>query len=214
MYIRKEGFPFIAPAFIIAILACFWTYWLGIPLLVVAIVVLAFFRDPERYPPSHADSCVLSPADGCIVVSRLAITDEIKEYNLPEGTHKLAIFLNVFNVHVNRSPIAGKVVSVTHTSGHKYPAFYEKSSILNEHVDVQIDGEKLTIHMRLIAGLVARRIVPWIKGGDTVKAAQRIAIIKFGSRADIYIPQGWAPIVSIGDTVLAGESILAVFEGE
>lgn len=209
MKIRKEGFPFIVPAVILAFFVAVNHIFLGILFFAVAFVVINFFRDPERYAPQDAANCILSPADGRVVISRPAMQHEIDRFNLPEGSFKVAIFLNLFDVHVNRAPITGTITETDYEPGPKYPAFYEKSSELNEHMDLTISNPETTVVVRLIAGLVARRIVLWKNKGDSIEAGERIGMIKLGSRADIYFSANWATDVSVGDRVRAGESALA-----
>ncbi len=193
----KDAFYFLIPLLLLAAIG----WWLGLNLLAIiclsAVAFVAFFfRDPERTVPDHADA-ILSPADGRIVGI------------LPHAGGKLvSIFLSVFDVHVNRAPIAGRIVRQTYRPGSFRLAFDERASAENERVEIVIEG-KHCLTFTLIAGLVARRIVLWKRPGDAVDRGDRMALIRFGSRVDIVVPEGCRLNIRQGDRVRAGATILA-----
>ena len=172
-------------------------WWLVafVPLLALALVMLNFFRDPER--PGTAPG-ILAPADG--------VVQSIDEWE--DGRTRVATFMNPFNVHVNRAPLAGRVVSVEHVAGGFVPAF-NKESERNERVVWQFETEVGEIELHQIAGTVARRIVPYLTAGAKVAKGERIGIIRLGSRVDVYLPPGIEPAVKVGDRMVAGETVLA-----
>ncbi len=178
--------------------------WLGLPLFLLAAFCLYFFRDPERRIPSGP--VAVSPADGTIVAVR------------PEGasTKRVSIFLNIFDVHVNRTPIAGTITAVQYHKGRFLVASKEKASVENEQNTVVVEGGGTRVLFSQIAGLIARRIVFTKKPGDRVTAGERIGLIKFGSRVDVVFGPEWDVVVSEGMHVSAGSSVLACrndFEG-
>jgi phosphatidylserine decarboxylase len=171
---------------------------------------LYFFRDPEAKVPA-GKGLILSPAHGTVDV-----IDEttIKEFG-GEKCKRISIFLNVFNVHVQQSPVSGKVTYLKHTSGLFLNALKTESAEHNENVMISFEpagraGEKIGV--RLIAGLIARRIIPWVNVGDDVEGGQRISLIQFGSRVDVYLPPGYQIRAKLGDKTVGGETILAVKE--
>jgi phosphatidylserine decarboxylase len=169
----------------------------GIPLWLLAAFCLYFFRDPERVAPGGP--VAVSPADGKIV----AIKPE------SPGLTRISIFLNVFDVHVNRSPIAGSIASVEYRKGRFLVASREEASIQNEQNSVTVDGDGARVVFRQIAGIIARRIVFDKKPGDRVAAGERVGLIKFGSRVDVFLGPEWDLQVNAGERVKAGSSILA-----
>ncbi len=177
-------------------LGTFLAPWSAIPFYILAAFCLWFFRDPERKIP--AGPVAVSPADGKIVLVR----------RRPEGT-LVCIFLNVFDVHVNRAPIAGKVVDVRYKQGRFLVASKPEASLENEMNTLVIGGHGTVVEFSQIAGLIARRIVCWVKPGDFVTSGQRIGLIKFGSRVDITFGPEWRVDVCEGQRVAAGSSILA-----
>lgn len=163
-----------------------------------------FFRDPERVIPGEADIAV-SPADGRIIDLKSA-TDPISGEERP----RVSIFMHVGNVHVNRAPIEGKVETIKYIPGKFFNASWDKASTDNERCAYLIkdnDGAAWTVVQ--IAGLIARRIVSRVEEGDEIKRGERFGLIKFGSRLDVYLPEGYKASVNIGETVLAGSSIIA-----
>jgi phosphatidylserine decarboxylase len=170
--------------------------WLAYVFYVLAAFCLWFFRDPNRTIP--AGPVAVSPADGKIV--------EIKRK--PEQT-RISVFLNIFDVHVNRAPIAGKIVDVEYKPGKFLVASKEEATLQNEQNMITIDGDHTVVRFSQIAGLIARRIVCWRQPGDFVTAGERVGLIKFGSRVDVYLGPEWTVEVREGERVKAGASILA-----
>lgn len=179
------------------VLGYFYSPWAAIPFLILASFCLYFFRDPERTAP--LGDLIVSPADGKVV--------SIK--NLDAGETRISIFLNIFNVHVNRSPIPGKVTEVLYRKGRFLVASHEAASVENEQNTLVIQGEHGTVICRQIAGLIARRIICYKRPGDTVASGERIGYIKFGSRVDVIFGPEWQAKVALGDRVAAGKSVLA-----
>lgn len=180
------------------LLGTFTRPWAAIPFGVLALFCLWFFRDPERTAPSGAGLAV-SPADGKVVLIR------------PEadGRTRLAIFLNVFDVHVNRSPIAGEVKKVTYKPGKFLVASEPAASIENEQNTLVVEGDGTQVEFSQIAGLIARRIVCDKKPGDRLARGERIGLIKFGSRVDLLFGPEWQLAVNVGERVSAGETVIA-----
>jgi phosphatidylserine decarboxylase len=170
--------------------------WVGSPFYVLAVFCLYFFRDPERVPP--AGDLMLSPADGKIVSIRPS----------PKET-AVSIFLNIFNVHVNRTPIPGVVREVVYQHGKFLVASHEAASTENEQNTLVLEGLQSRVVCRQIAGLIARRIVCYKRPGDTLAAGERIGYIKFGSRVDVIFGPEWKLEAKMGDKVLGGSTILA-----
>ncbi|BAI81120.1 phosphatidylserine decarboxylase [Deferribacter desulfuricans SSM1] len=203
--IAKEGFPFIITSIIVFfVILLFPKNILLIILLVLVAFFIWFFRDPERNIPPY-DDIVVSPADGKIV--------EITEENFDDKTFKkISIFMNIFDVHVNRAPLEGEVVSVEHKPGKFLAADNPKSSLENEQNIIRLSTKYGEIVLKQVAGLVARRTVAYVKSGDKVLIGDRIGIIKFSSRVDLYLPLDFYITVEINDRVKAGESIIARYE--
>lgn len=179
-----------------ALLGYFTRGWAGIPFYVLAVFCLWFFRDPDRTIPQG--DVAVSPADGKIILIKRK-----------PGTTKVCIFMNVFNVHVNRSPIAGKVVEVRHKPGKFLVASKDEAAIENEMNTITVDGHGTVVTFTQIAGLIARRIVCDKKPGDYVTLGERIGLIKFGSRVDVDFGPEWDIKVKEGEHVSAGSTILA-----
>ncbi len=179
-----------------AVLGYFTRGWVGVPFYVLAVFCLWFFRDPDRViPPGDV---AVSPADGKVVLIK----------RTPQFT-RVCVFLNVFDVHVNRAPIAGKITAVTYKQGKFLVASKEAASLENEMNTITIDGHGTVVKFSQIAGLIARRIVCYKKPGDFVTAGERVGLIKFGSRVDIEFGPEWEIRVAEGQRVSAGSSILA-----
>jgi phosphatidylserine decarboxylase len=207
----REGLLFIAIAGVIAagafgfaISRRSWGLWLfAFVLLLVALWVAYFFRDPER-TGDRGPSLVVSPADG-----KLIMITEVDEPSFIHGRAiRLSIFMNVFNVHVNRYPVDGVVKHVHYNKGKFFNAAAEKSSLENEQMSVGIEMPRYRILVRQIAGLIARRIVTYSKLGETVKQGDRMGIIRFGSRVDVFIPTGSHVLAKLGDATTAGVTVL------
>jgi phosphatidylserine decarboxylase len=208
----REGLLFIAIAAVIAagafgfaISRRSWALWLAaFVLLLLALWVAYFFRDPERTGQRGA-SLVVSPADG-----KLIMITEVDEPSFIQGRAKrLSIFMNVFNVHVNRYPIDGVVKHVHYNKGKFLNAASDKSSLENEQMSVGIDAGRYRVLVRQIAGLIARRIVTYSKVGQQAKQGDRMGIIRFGSRVDVFLPTGSTVLAKVGDVTTAGVTILA-----
>lgn len=187
-----------------------WTFlaWLAVGL---TIWVLAFFRDPVRAVP-QGDAFVISPADGLVcLIAEVPAPNELAA-ELGDGMFtRVSIFMSVFDVHINRAPIAGTIRQVVYIAGKFLNADLDKASEDNERQHILVerhDGVK--IGFTQIAGLVARRILPFVKPGDMVAAGQRVGLIRFGSRVDVYLPGGTAPKVALGQRTVAGETILGI----
>lgn len=198
MRIARDGYPYILFFLPVGCALCAGGYfWIGAVFIVLGVFIAFFFRDPERLFSGDGHK-VVSPADGKIVSIR------------KEGDQDaLSIFLSVFNVHVNRAPVAGVVSQIHYIPGKFLGAFYEKASTENERNSITIrreDGSQITFIQ--IAGLIARRIVCWKKEGEKLAAGERIGLIKFGSRVDVYFPPGAKIQVRLGQKVKAGETVI------
>lgn len=188
------------------------SHFLGWIMVGVTIWVAAFFRDPIRAVP-QGQGVIIAPADGLItLIQQVPPPRElVGEDGLgPEPLIRVSIFMSVFDVHINRSPIAGTIRRVVYIAGKFVNASLDKASEENERQHLLVEGPDGTkIGFTQIAGLVARRIMPFVKPGDTVAAGQRIGLIRFGSRVDVYLPAGAAPKVALGQRSIAGETVLA-----
>ncbi len=211
--VHPEGRKFGAIA--IGITLLFWVVGWGVLAWLMAgvsIWVFAFFRDPVRATPQGQDLLV-APADGLITLIQTVIPP--REIAGVDGIGtapmvRVSIFMSVFDVHINRTPISGTVRQVVYISGKFINADLDKASEDNERQHIVVErGDGLRIGFTQIAGLVARRIVPFVKTGDVVAAGQRIGLIRFGSRVDIYLPEGTAPRVVLGQRTIAGETVIA-----
>ena len=212
MSFAREGLVFIAIAALIAAgtyaLALnrrSWPLWLlAFLLTVVALWVAYFFRDPER-TGARGDQVVVAPADGKVV-----LIQEVDEPAFMGGRAKrISIFMNVFNVHVNRYPVSGKVAYVKYNAGKFLNAAAEKSSLENEQMSVGVETPRGRVLTRQIAGLIARRIVTYSKLGETVQQGDRMGLIRFGSRVDVFLPLDAKILVKIGDAPVAGTTVIA-----
>ena len=205
---HREGIKFIL-IFSVISLILFFIYiplgWVGIGL---TIWCYYFFRDPKRKIPVR-DGLLVSPADG--VISLIEKTMPPPELDIEkEELTRISVFMNVFNCHVNRSPIAGKVMEINYRPGKFFNASLDKASVDNERNSLVLqipDGRQIVVVQ--IAGLVARRIVSFVKPKQTLRIGQRFGLIRFGSRVDIYLPTGVQPLVCIGQTMVSGETVIA-----
>jgi len=215
--IHPEGRKFaLLTAF--ASLATAFLAWetLAWPLAFLTVGVLAFFRDPQRSVPQNANF-VLAPADGLItLIQKVPPPPELRGGDggapgMGEGAlTRVSIFMSVFDVHINRAPIGGTIRRVVYIPGKFLNADLDKASEDNERQHFLVErGDGALIGFTQIAGLVARRIVPFVKPGDTVAAGQRVGLIRFGSRVDVYLPAGTEPRVMLGQKTVAGETVLA-----
>jgi len=208
--IHRQGWPFIAIALILNAALFALTGWGGLVLVPVTLWVIAFFRDPERTPPA-GDGLILCPADGKLLAPGRAVPPAELDLG-PEERLRLSIFMNVFNVHVNRVPCNGTVTKLAYRPGKFFNASFDKASEQNERMSVRLalpDGRNLVFVQ--IAGLIARRIHCELKEGQRVCRADRFGIIRFGSRVDVYLPDGARLLATEGQTVRAGETALADF---
>ena len=213
MSIHKEGYPFIALFAGVNLLAFLFSAWIGWALLPITIWCVAFFRDPERVVPDGA-GLIICPADGKL----LPIIEAVPPAELDMGDaprRRLSIFMNVFNVHVNRNPVSGTVIAKSYRPGKFFNASFDKASIHNERMSIRLrpegDDGRRDLAVVQSAGLVARRIVCDLAQGQSVKRGARFGIIRFGSRVDVYLPPDAEILVTPGITTVAGETVLARF---
>ena len=213
--VHPEGRKFVVIAAVIAAIFFWlidwdWLGWIGVGL---TLWVAAFFRDPIRTTPK-GEGLIISPADG--MVTMIADVPAPRELIGPDGLSegamftRVSIFMSVFDVHINRAPIAGMIRKVAYIPGKFLNADLDKASEDNERQHILVEAQDGTrIGFTQIAGLVARRIVPWVKPGDVVTVGQRVGLIRFGSRVDVFLPAGTAPKVALGQRMIAGETIVA-----
>jgi phosphatidylserine decarboxylase len=204
--IAREGWLFLFISVVLAAVVTFFCGLWSIPLWIIALFVLQFFRDPARMVPFNPKA-VLSPADG-----RIVVIEKAPDPFSGAETLKISVFMNVFNVHSNRMPVDGKIEQVQYHPGKFINADLDKASIENERNAVAIttpNGVKVTCVQ--VAGLIARRILCYVKPGDALQRGQRYGFIRFGSRVDVYLPTTATPKVTVGDRVSATETILAEF---
>jgi phosphatidylserine decarboxylase len=217
--IHPEGRKFGLIAVAISLVFLLLLDWelIGWPFLLLSLGVFTFFRDPERVVPQGEDTLV-SPADGIVSLIvevepplELQLDDGLGSPGLPAGpVTRVSIFMSVFDVHINRAPMAGAVRRVVYIPGKFMNADLDKASEENERQHLLIQrADGLAIGFTQIAGLVARRIIPFVRPGDTVAKGQRIGLIRFGSRVDVYLPAGTSPQVVMGQRMIAGETVIA-----
>jgi len=203
--IAVEGIPFVLVLLIAAVLAgMFWGWW-SLPLWLALIFVMQFFRDPPRVIP-EGEGLVLCPADGRVIV----VGEVADPYRGGARSLKVSIFMNVFNVHSQRSPVDGSVKEVKYAKGLFVNAAFDKASSDNERnaLVIRLDNG-VEISCVQVAGLIARRILCYVKAGERLARGQRYGFIRFGSRVDVYLPPGSTPKVAIGDKVKASSTVLA-----
>jgi phosphatidylserine decarboxylase len=205
--VAKEGVPFIVISGSLTLLfVCTNFFFISILAGVVLFFVIFFFRDPKRSPTSDSSDAVLTPADGTILEVL-----HLKGTNNPLGraSIKISIFMSVFNVHVNRIPIGGTIEKITYHPGKFFSANLDKASKQNEKNEIvlQTAGAKKIVFIQ-IAGLIARRIACWIEKGDRVNAGQRFGLIRFGSRLEVYMPEGSKTTIQVRQKVKAGETVI------
>ena len=194
----KEGLPFVLIPIFIAIGFAVFGWWIFAALFVgLALFMAFFFRDPKRTIPNE-ENIIVSAADGKVT--------RIEENEIGK---LVSVFLSPIDVHINRAPIAGKVVKVDYLSGKKVPATRNDASLINERNSLTIEGEKMTVVCTQIAGILARRIVCWSKEGDNLDLGEKFGLIKFSSRTDLLMPKNVEIMVEIGDRVVGGETIIA-----
>lgn len=204
--IAREGWPFLAAAFALAFFVTLFSVAWSIPLWIIALFILQFFRDPARTVPQQANA-VISPADG-----RIVVVEKARDPYADREALKISVFMNVFNVHSNRAPVDGLIERVEYFPGKFVNADLDKASIENERNALVIKaGNGETVTCVQVAGLIARRILCYVKPGDGLNKGQRYGFIRFGSRVDVYLPVSATPKVTVGDKVSATETILAEF---
>jgi phosphatidylserine decarboxylase len=202
LIVAREGLPYIIIPVLLALVPAYFGYWpIALLLLALAAFMAFFFRDPQRNVPQD-DNVIVSPADGR--VTRI----ETLEPGNPSSPTVVSIFLSPLDVHINRAPVAGKITDVTYTSGKFLMATNERASLLNEQNALTIQGEKVTLVCKQIAGVLARRIVCWKRAGDEVALGERIGLIKFSSRTDLILPAGVEVSVRVGMRVRGGATII------
>lgn len=210
---RKYALICFGVSLIAAVLAWETIAW---PLAFLSLCILAFFRDPERIVPRD-DALILSPADGTVTqIAEVEVPRELR--GEAEGRFKgmgpgpvtrVSVYLSIFDVHINRSPCGGTIGNMAYVPGKFVNAELDKSSEENERQHIVITrSDGVVVGMTQIAGLLARRIVPFVKPGDIVAAGQRVGLIRFGSRVDLYLPEGTSPQVLMGQRVIAGETVI------
>jgi phosphatidylserine decarboxylase len=216
--IHRESHLFVAISAAACVLAALLTWeTIAWPLGLLTICIAAFFRDPRRTTPRD-DRFIIAPADG--LVTLIQQVPPPRELTIDDGSGapvmgtdpvtRVSIFMSVFDVHINRAPIGGTVRKVIYIPGKFLNADLDKASEDNERQHILIErGDGLAVCFTQIAGLVARRIVPFVKPGDILAAGHRVGLIRFGSRVDVYLPKGTAPRVLMGQRIVAGETVLA-----
>jgi phosphatidylserine decarboxylase len=198
----KDGYKFAAVPLIFGLVAFLLQWiWLGAALTFLGVFVLFFFRDPERTPPADP-ATIVSPADGRIM-------EVVEESRDGQPGRRISVFLSIFDVHVNRSPVAGQITAIKYQSGKFYAAMRGRASAENEQNAFYVRSDRGEIVFKQIAGWVARRIVCWKAVGDSVIRGERVGMIRFGSRMDIWLPDGVEIIVRPGQHVAGGTSVLA-----
>lgn len=213
--IHKEGYPFILVGIVLTVVLGFFVQALGWIFLILTLWVCYFFRDPERVVPV-AEGLVVAPADGRVNLISTVLPPP--ELDLPaEPMLRISVFMNVFDCHVNRVPVSGKIGQIHYTPGLFLNAELDKASEDNERnglvIETRHDGSPLLIGVVQIAGLVARRIVGFVNAGDDLQVGTRFGLIRFGSRVDVYLPTSARILVGLGQKSVAGETVLADLGG-
>ena len=208
MHIDRAGYPFIFGTLVLAAAAALWlSIAVGVALVLLSAFFTFFFRDPERQiPATITDNDVLAPADGRVLVAGEVIPD-----GAPPGSWKqISIFLSPMDVHVNRVPASGRVTRVSLLPGRFIPAYRHDAGSVNERSEIWIDHRGQPVVTRQIVGMLARRVVCRLSNGDDVRAGQRLGIMKFGSRMDVFVPHDATVTVKVGAVVRGGETVIAV----
>jgi phosphatidylserine decarboxylase len=205
--IHREGYPFIAIGAVLALIIGHYVEPLGWILFVLTLWICYFFRDPPRVTPVR-DGLVISPADGR--VSQIVTTVPPPESGLPATPMtRVSVFMNVFDCHVNRSPVTGRIVKMVYTPGLFLNAELDKASEDNERSALVIESGGVNVGVVQIAGLVARRIVNFVREGDSIGVGERFGLIRFGSRVDVFLPTTTQVLVGVGQKAIAGETVIA-----
>ena len=201
MSIVRESIPYIVVPLVLSVAAAIFGFWyIALFFFFIALFMAYFFRDPKRVPPDDPD-VVVSPADGRVT----RIDSVAAEAGAPT---LISIFLSPLDVHINRSPIPGKIVDIVYSPGKFLMATNERASLVNEQNALTIEGEKITVLCKQIAGILARRIVCWKVKGDRVKLGERFGMIKFSSRTDVLLPANVKVTVAEGDRVRGGITVI------
>lgn len=209
--IHRQGYPFIAAFAVVTLFLGYFSsilFWVG---LILTAWCVYFFRDPERVTPLD-DRLVVSPADGVVSAVGPAVPPRELGLGTAEMT-RISVFMNVFSCHVNRSPVRGRITKIEHRPGKFLNAELDKASTENERNSLVIESPNGIVAAVQIAGLVARRIVCWVEAGSTLAVGERFGLIRFGSRVDVFLPEAAVPRVAVGQTAVAGETVLAEFGG-
>lgn len=206
--VHRAGWPFVTAGLALTLVGVLLADWLVVVGLLLTAWIAYFFRDPVRITPED-DDVVVSPADGKI----LAVGPRVPPPELELGDQPrtcVSVFLSIFDVHINRAPASGRITTLAYRKGKFVNAALDKASEENERQTLTIQTAKAeVIGVALIAGLIARRIVRFVDEGRTVHAGERIALIRFGSRCDVYLPDGMTPLVLVGQRAVGGETVLA-----
>jgi phosphatidylserine decarboxylase len=203
--IAHEGYPFIIFSLVVTVFVAFFGIsWLIILFAFITFFIIWFFRNPERYFQEE-EKVLISPADGKVI----KIEDVEVNGTISGRFKKISIFMNVFNVHVNRAPYSGKIEIINYHEGKFFSANLDKASLDNERNEIMIRTEdRRSVWMVQIAGLIARRIICWVNVGTTIKKGERFGLIRFGSRVDVYLPEDSQISVKLRDNVKAGQTVL------
>ncbi|MEW6113695.1 MAG: phosphatidylserine decarboxylase family protein [Thermodesulfobacteriota bacterium] len=204
--VAREAFPYMLAPALVAALLWWWDFpWLALVFVLATVGVALFFRNPERKPP-EGDRLVLSPADGVVV----AVAENVHSDNLDRAPlTRISIFMSVFNVHVNRSPITGRVEKITYSKGKFLDAREKDASGVNEQNSLVLRAGEDAIEVVQVAGKVARRITCWVSEGDELSRGERFGLIHFGSRLDVYLGPEFEVRVALRERVRAGETVIA-----
>lgn len=198
----REGYPYVIVPLLLALIAAAFGYWpVSIPFIILAAFMAFFFRDPKRTAPTDA-SLVVSPADG-----RVTRIERLSPHDAASPT-VVSIFLSPFDVHINRAPVAGTITNVSYTRGKFLMATKEEASLVNEQNALTIQGERITVVCKQIAGILARRIVCWKRAGDNLSLGERFGLIKFSSRTDLILPPEVEVTVEDGARVRGGVTVI------
>jgi phosphatidylserine decarboxylase len=198
--IVRESIPYIIVPLLVSVAATIFGLWyVGLLFFLIALFMAYFFRDPNRVPPDDPN-VVVSPADGRVT--------RIESAAAGEAPTLISIFLSPFDVHINRSPIRGRIVDVVYSPGKFVMATKEEASLINEQNALTIQGEKITVVCKQIAGILARRVICWKGKGDQLKLGERFGMIKFSSRTDVLLPANVKVTVSEGDRVRGGTTVI------
>ena len=205
--VAREGWAFVLLSIAVAAIVAWFSPWWSLPFWLIAVFIVQFFRDPPRAIPDVSGG-VLCPADG-----RVVVVGRDRDPYLQRDALKISVFMNVFNVHSNRAPVDAKVEAVWYNAGKFVNADLDKASLENERNALHLHTDSAAdIVCVQVAGLIARRILCYVKAGDRLTRGQRFGFIRFGSRVDVYLPAGASPKVAVGDKVYATQTLLAMLQ--